>query len=151
MKIYIDTREKTPWDFSIYNNIEVESLVLDVGDYYIEHLPDLVIERKKSTGEIATNLGQKWKQFEIELKKMKDYENAYIICEFPMSYLDVFPENSGIPEYKLKYVRMNANFMKTKLFSSCRKYDITPLFFNDSAAAVEGLMRIINNNGKYKE
>lgn len=150
MKIYIDDREKTPWDFSIYN-FEQERIRLDVGDYYIEELPDLIIERKASTGEIAINLGSKWSSFEKELKKMKDYKYSYIICEFPFAYFDCFPEKSGIPDNKFNKIRMNGSFMKSRLFNEAKKYNINVLFFENAQMAQSAVIDIINNQGLYNK
>lgn len=142
MKIYIDTREKEPWNFSFYG-FEQESIGLETGDYFVEELPDLVIERKKSTGEIATNLGKKWKQFESEMKRMSSFKHAYLICEFPIDYLDIFPDKSGIPQNQIKQVRMNPGFLKMRLFQNCAKYNITPLFFSNATEAQKAVVGII--------
>lgn len=143
MKIYVDNREKTPWDFTFYG-FEQESIKLQTGDYYVEEIPDLIIERKASTGEISNNLGHKWKQFEREFIRMKEYKHAYLICEFPREYLDIFPDKSGIPRNQLPFVRMNSNFIKARLFGSCDKYNITPLFFNNSEEAQQHVVELIN-------
>jgi ERCC4-type nuclease len=150
VKIYRDTREQKPFDFTIYG-FEQEDMCLDVGDYYVDELPDLIIERKRNTGEISLNLGSKWKQFEVELKKMAHYKNTYIICEFPISDLDIFPVNSGIPKNKIPFLRMNAGFIKHKLFSECNKYNIHVLFFNNAEEALAGVVNLINNGGKLDE
>lgn len=143
MKIYIDTREQFPWDFSFYG-FEQEYLKLETGDYFVEEIPDLVFERKRSTGEISLNLGKKWKQFHAEMQRMKDFKKSYLICEFPIEYLDTFPENSGIPKSQMPYVRMNANFMKSRLFQNCKKYNIEVLFFNSAEDAQNKVVEIIN-------
>lgn len=144
MKLYIDTREKEPWDFSFYG-FEQEYLKLETGDYYIEQIPDLCIERKKSTGEISINLGQKWKQFEAEMQRMSEFKHSYLICEFPIDYIDIFPEKSGIPDRYLKKIRMNSSFLKMRLFQNCKKYNIEPLFFNNSEEAKIAVVDIIKN------
>lgn len=148
MKIYIDSREKEPWNFTFFG-FEQEVIGLPTGDYYVEELPDLIIERKKSTGELANNLGKKWKQFEKEFQRMSSYKNAYLICEFPVEYLDIFPEKSGIPKKSLGSVRMNPGFIKSRLFSNCNKYNIIPLFFNNHEDALNAVVEIINNGGNY--
>lgn len=144
MKIYQDTREQHGWDFSFYG-FEQEVLKLNTGDYYCEEVPDLIIERKGSTGELAANLGAKWKPFERELIRMSTYKYSFLICEFPMEYLDCFPEKSGIPKHKLSSVRMNSGFIKKRLFESCSKYNITPLFFNSSQEAQAHVVEIIHS------
>ena len=111
-------------------------------------VPDLVIERKCTTGELANNLGKKWKPFERELIRMSKFKHAYIICEFPIDYLDVFPDKSGIPKNKLSSVRMNSGFLKKRLFESCSKYNIKCLFFNNSQDAQKHVVEIINSHVK---
>lgn len=148
MKIYIDTREKQQWSFN-EEEFEIERLKLDTGDYYVEELPDMVIERKRTTGELATNLGRKWKQFEAELKRMQDYKYAYIICEFPIQNLDIYPEKSGLTEKAKAQTRMNPGFIKSRFFGACSLYNITPLFFNNSNEARECFLDLIKTSGKY--
>lgn len=144
MKVFIDSREQLKWDFSFYG-FEQEVIKLDVGDYFFEDYPDLVIERKRNTGEIAINFGQKWKQFEAEFVRMSQYKHPYLICEFPIDHLDIFPDKSGIPNSVLKLVRMPGWLIKKKLFESCSKYNVKPLFFNSSQEAQNGVMEILNN------
>lgn len=137
-----DTREQIPWSFEIYG-FEQERHKLQTGDYIIKDSNYFVFERKRSSGELAINLGSKWKQFHEELKRMQDYVVPYIICEFPLEYLDTFPVNSGIPKYKWQYMKMNPFFLKKRLFESCEKYGIQVLFFNSSQEAQEEVYRII--------
>lgn len=144
MKCYIDSREQIPFDFSFWG-FEHEVLCLETGDYFFEDYPDLVIERKRNTGEIAINFGQKWKQFEREFIRMSEYKHAYLICEFPLEYLDCFPQNSGIPSNKLSQIRMPGWIIKKRLFENCDKYNVKPLFFNSSQEAQQGIIEILNN------
>lgn len=143
-KIFVDSREQLKWDFSFWG-FEEEVICLETGDYYFEDYPNLVIERKRNTGEIATNFGSKWKNFELELIRMSEYEHAYLICEFPIEHLDVFPDKSGIPKNKLSSIRMPGWVIKKKLFDNCYKYNIKPLFFHDSQQAQQGIIEILNN------
>lgn len=144
MKIFIDSREQHGWDFSFFN-LEQEVKKLDTGDYMVDGINHLVFERKASTGEIAINLGKKWKQFESELQRMSYFENPYLICEFPIDYLDIFPYKSGIPKDKFKSLRMSGKFIKKRLFESCVKYKIEVLFFNSKEEAVEKVYEIIKS------
>lgn len=148
-KVYIDTREKIPWDFTFYG-FEQEFIKLDTGDYFFEDFPDICIERKRSTGEISINLGSKWKQFEREMQRMSTFKYAYIICEFPIEHLDIFPEKSGIARDKIHKIRMNSSFLKMRLFSNCNKYNITPLFFNNATEAQNGVIEILKSYDRHK-
>lgn len=136
MIILQDTAEKLPWDFGIYGNVSQEKYNLNTGDYTVrgcEHL--LAIERKRSTGEIATNLGIKWRQFHDELKRMKEFPHKYLICEFPFENLLSFPKNSGIPEKHWKKIRMNGKFLVSRLMKACDEYGIEVIFCNSKNEA----------------
>lgn len=144
MKVFIDSREQLKWDFSFWG-FEQEIICLQTGDYFFEDYPDLVIERKRNTGEISINFGSKWKQFEAEFVRMSKYKHSYLICEFPIDYLDIFPDKSGIPKNKINKIRMPGWLIKKKLFENCEKYNIKPLFFNNSEEAQLGVIEILKN------
>ena len=141
--IIIDSKEKQPWNFSIYGfNQEVQHLA--TGDYVIKGLEDiLVIERKKTTGEISLNLGKKSKQFKSEMERMQDFKYRYLICEFTSDDLAVFPTNSGIPKRYWRKLRMNGLFMMSRLSEWCEKYDIELIFCKDRQEAEEKAVEII--------
>lgn len=127
--IITDTREQEPWTFSFFN-FAIARRKLDTGDYSIEGLEKdyCCIERKRSSGELAMNLGSKWKQFSAELDRMADYTYKYIICEFPEHYIDTFPKNSGIPPKKWKFLKMRGRFIKSRLYTECDKRGIKIFF-----------------------
>lgn len=146
-KVYQDSREKKPLDFTFYG-FDQEILCLETGDYFFEDYPDLVIERKRTTGEISMNLSQKWKQFEAELIRMSEYKHAYLICEFPLHYLDCFPDKSGIPQNKISIIRMPGWVIKKKLLENCDKYNIKPIFCispEDAEQKVIGILDAIRS------
>ena len=147
MKILVDSREKLPWSFSIYG-WEEERKKLLTGDYIIENSDYFVFERKRTCGELAINLGTKWKTFHEELKRMQDYTVPYIVCEFSLECLDTFPIGSGIPEVKWKYLKMNPFFIKSRLFQYTEKYGIQVLFFNNCQEAQEEVYEIISEKFK---
>lgn len=149
MIIIQDTREKFPWNFEFYGLTQVRKK-LDTGDYAIEGDNHFLFERKRNCGEIALNLGKKWKQFENEMQRMKDYVCPFIICEFPMSDIDTFPANSGIPKSQWQYLRMSPAFIKKRLFESCEYYGIQLLFFENSKDAEREVFNIINEKFKIK-
>ena len=86
--IIVDTREKIPWDWEGDNKFEdVIYEKLDVGDYSLRGLEDLVcIERKAHGDELYTNLTGKPKKnyierFYREIERMKDHKLKFIIIE----------------------------------------------------------------------
>lgn len=145
MIIIRDTREKEPWDFSIFPEVkECRTTGLKTGDYTLWGYEDVLsIERKRSTSEISINLGIKWKTFEKELIRMQDITHKYIICEFPEYYLDIFPEKSGIPDNLLSKIRMNPSFLKSRLYDSTIKYNIELIFSSNKEDAERRVFEIL--------
>lgn len=139
MIILQDSKEKTPWNFRIYNDVVEQRIVhLETGDYtLLGKETSFVIERKGSTGEISMNLGVKAKQFEAELDRMLTFSNKYVICEFPAHLLLEFPKFSGIPKYKWKYLRINGKFLYKRLFEWTESREIKLFFANDALHAQE--------------
>jgi ERCC4-type nuclease len=82
--LIIDTREKIPWDYDGDDSFaEIKSKKLDVGDYSIEGMEDIiVIERKAGADELYNNFGQKGgKRIYAEIDRMKDHKIKIIIVE----------------------------------------------------------------------
>jgi len=142
MKVFIDSREQYPLSFSFYG-FEEEVIKLETGDYFFEDYPDLVIERKRTTGEISMNLSQKWKQFEAELIRMSKYKYPYLVCEFPLEYIDIFPVKSGIPTNRFSKIRMPGWVIKKKLLENCAKYNIKLVFCNNPEEAQQKIIGIL--------
>lgn len=110
-----DTREQNGFDLEFYG-FNVINRKLDTGDYSIEGMEDILcIERKASTGEIAMNFGKEVKRFNAEIERMKSIKYKYLICEFTIDILMKFPTGSGIPKNQLPKVKMNANYLLSRL------------------------------------
>lgn len=150
MIIIQDTREKKDhcWDFSFFGH-QVERSKLDTGDYSIKGAEKLVcIERKKSTSEIAINLGFKWKQFNNELLRMCLMPHKLILCEFPEEYLSFFPRKSGVPENKWETIRMSAGFIKSRFLSIPDTYGINIIFSSSKEQAEQIAVQFLENAAK---
>lgn len=107
--IVIDTREQLNWSFNKSDWCGgTISKKLDQGDYSIEGFESLIsVERKRSTGEIATNVFEK--RFENELERMSDLiTHPFIICEFDFRALKSFPEGSGIPRSRWGLLKVSS-------------------------------------------
>jgi ERCC4-type nuclease len=140
-----DTREKEPWNFSWYTGHN-ETIVqkLYPGDYSILGYEDLLaIERKRSVSEICVNLGKDKKRFRAELVDMKSYRYPYLICEFPESYIDSFPVNSGIPKHLWKNLRTKSFVIKSQLFALCEEFNVKLVFSEDAYDAQDKAYAII--------
>lgn len=146
MIIIQDTREQQPWDFSFFPDTEVKVQGLKTGDYTMEHYQDvLCIERKRTPGEIAINLGKKWKAFSNELHRMDPIPFKYLICEFNEELLDIFPRESGIPEKHWKHLRMTAGFIKKRLYEETTKHNIELIFTSTKEEAERTAWQIFSD------
>lgn len=142
MNIIIDTAEKLPWNFDIYD-CQVEKGNLNTGDYTLRGYENILsIERKRTTGEISINLGLKWRTFNEEFERMADFKYKYLICEFSLDDLIKFPENSGIPKKAWSKLRTNGKFLISKLTKMCDKYGIELLFCGNRDTAISTAMGI---------
>lgn len=142
-----DTREKHPWRLDWYKQCKSQIIRgLSTGDYTVEGYEDLIcIERKRSTGELCTNLGTEADRFYKELERMSAFEYKFIVCEFPISNLDIFPKNSGIPKYMWKKLHMNGKFIKKRLIEWANFFDIELVFCLDMIIAQTATINIITD------
>ena len=132
-----DTREQKGWDF-LFDDVSVTSATLRYGDYTSANLCDkLRIERKSSTGELYNNLSTiKMKtRFHKELTQLKNYEVAYVVCEFPESDLYCFPRKSTIPEDKWASLKMNTKYFRKLVRDIEDQFDIPVVFCNNKEEA----------------
>ena len=142
MIIIQDTREQIPWDFSFYYTQIVEKL--DTGDYTVKgYENEFVVERKKSVGEISTNLGKEVKRFVAELKRMEKFKYKHLVCEFSEQDILNFPRGSGIPRKKWRYLRMSGKFIMKRLLELCNFYDIDIHFCKNRQDAQERVVELI--------
>jgi hypothetical protein len=144
MIILSDNSEKMPWDFSFYSHCTgQEEVNLNTGDYTLKGFEEiLVIERKRNSGEIAINLGQKWKAFLKEFQRMEVFTHKYLICEFPFDDLLKFPVNSGIPKHLWSKIRINGKFLASRLTKTCEEYGVELIFTSGREEAQSIAMNI---------
>jgi len=137
MIIIQDTKEKIPWNFLIYDKCQsqlCQSLL--TGDYTIQgYESDIIIERKRSVGELANNLGKKNKQFNNELERMQDFRFRYLVCEFPITRVSIFPQDSGIPKKLWSKLRMNGQFILSTINNLCERYGVELHFCENTESA----------------
>lgn len=74
---------------------------------------------------------------------MKNFRFKYIICEFPYNNIDIFPINSGIPQRNLKFLRMSANYLKSKINKIQEEYGIEFIFCQNEFAAQEKAIELM--------
>lgn len=143
-----DNKEKVGiWDFSFSNLVKsVDVVHLKTGDYTIKGLEDLIcLERKKTTGEIAINLGQKYKQFSAELERMSTIKYKYVICEFTIENLTEFPTNSGIPKYLWKHIRVSGKFLLSRINSLSETFGVEFIFAGNKTNAEQKAIELLTN------
>lgn len=140
MKILKDTREKTGWHFSFYEEISIENIKLDAGDYTTEMLQDIIaVERKASVSEIALNLGKKENRERIyrEFERMKDLEKAFIVCEFSESQVYSYPEGHGFTSGQKARIKMTGAFIRKLLREIESTFPNIEVVFCDSKEEAE--------------
>jgi ERCC4-type nuclease len=86
MKIIIDTREQTPWQFP--SDVQVERGTLATGDYSLAELESLVaIERKSLSDFIGCCSGDNRQRFKRELQRLKAYRCRAVVIEANMGQM----------------------------------------------------------------
>lgn len=132
-----DTREQEGYTFEPFSTRyhTCKGMVvkkLDTGDYSLEGLEDKIcIERKASVAEFAKNVGQDQYRFRQEVKRMKEFPHKFIILEFSLSDLMMFPEGANIPEEGWDKIKISNKFMLRTLMEF-QIYDDIHVIFCDS-------------------
>lgn len=122
--IIVDTREQKPWVFPECKTIARK---LDTGDYSIEGLEDvLCIERKNSVSEIANNIVEK--RFFNEIERMGDYLYKYILLEFNLEDLLMYPIGSNLPRRTWNKLKIKSAYILKILTELQIKHDIHIIF-----------------------
>lgn len=143
MIILVDSREQTGYDFG-FHGYESKTQKLDTGDYTIEGTSKLIcIERKKTTGELAINLGSKKKQFDAEMERMSEFKYKYLLFEFSVNDIVNFPKCSGIPQNLLKNIKINSKYMLKCLEEYQNKYEIEVLYANNRDSAINFALELL--------
>lgn len=139
VKIIRDTREQTPFTFKQYPEVYTYVDKLDAGDYSLcgHDMPNddysVVIERKKTCLELASNLGQNWDRFLREMELLKDYKiKVLVVCE----------KNNFYKIYKEGRTKLHPNFIRKRLLYLQIKYGINFMFFPDQDCAEEYVVKL---------
>lgn len=119
-----DTREKAGHGWSFAASPSCAGTVvqkMDTGDYTLVGYEDvLTIDRKGSVSEFAGNLTQK--RFERELERMASFKVAVVLLEFDFEEMARWPEGSGIPAAKRKYMKLNKHVLMARYWQVKLKY-----------------------------
>ena len=145
MIIIQDTREQQPWNFNSYNECSAQICdTLKTGDYAIQKYPSLIIlERKKSVGELANNLGKHYDRFVRELERMQEYTHRYVICEFSYEKLLMFPKGTNLPRRVRSKIRMSGKFLAKRVNELMTCYETEFIFCKDKFEAQDKAMELL--------
>lgn len=129
--IIVDTREQIPWEFGYHNTAKRK---LDTGDYSIEGFEEiLAIERKKSVGELATNLSES--RFKDVLNRLSKIKHSYMVFEFSLDEVYQFPVGSEIPKRLWDKLKITGNYIIKRLIEIQLEYNIQVVFCDDPSNA----------------
>ena len=148
LEVICDSREQKPWTFVFNDDVNTTRAGLKLGDYTTKKLKDiLVIERKATTSELAINLGQKKDRtrFFKELDSLKNYQHAYIICEFPESRIYEYPKNSGLPKKLQNLVKLTGRGLRKLLADVEQEFGVIVIFCDDKQEAEDVAYSIMSS------
>lgn len=145
MIIIRDTREKAGyWDFTPFPECTGQIVQgLKTADYTIQgYETKVVIERKKTVSEIALNLGSKFATFKKEFIRMKEFEKAYVLCEFSFDDVLIFPAMSRLPKRLKAKIKMTGKFILNQINQLEEEFNIPFIFCNNKSQAEQMAMDI---------
>lgn len=150
--ILSDSREKKRFDLEFYGfNIEIAAL--KTGDYQLKGKENLLsIDRKASISELVSNLFDDYVRFKKELIRASEIDNFYLICEFGLEHVILFPKTSGIPRRKWPYIRSSPESIMKKLNTIYETYGVKTIFNNNRELAEQKTVELLNiaiNNGDF--
>ena len=145
MKIYVDSREKPQAIVRILayfdkHGIEWEKKKLDIGDYMMDGQPGLIVDRKQSLQEIATNLlSPDKRRFYNEVRKAHDDGvRLVILCEHG-GEIRTF---NDIRNWKNKYGQVTGRKLQDAVFSLEMAYHV-PVLFCDKRSTGRRIIEIL--------
>jgi len=99
LRVVVDTREQTPWQFS--DAVDVEIRKLDFGDYSVSGYEARWAIERKSLADLVGSLTAGRERFLRELATLRRYEQACIIVEGAVSEVWSHDYRSKIPPASL--------------------------------------------------
>lgn len=118
-----DTREKEgSWEFK--PSERCNGMVIDTlrtGDYTLkDYETDFIIERKGKISEWAANINEA--RFTDELERLETFKWAYIILEFTIDDIMLWPTNSGVPKKDIHKIKTSKYFILQRINEYLIKY-----------------------------
>lgn len=154
-KIIRDTREKenNGWKWNKSRNCSGTAMgALKTGDYTMEGCEEFfTIERKGSVSEVAQNIIQE--RFENELIRLNQMQYPFIIFEFSVNDVLVYPIGSHIPKKKWKYLKIRGDFILKRIVYFMVKYNNIKFIFAGSKGKdiAKAIFREISRTDEYKQ
>lgn len=142
-----DSREKDEQGyFQFHYHVEK----LNCGDYTVGTVDGdgeltvredlIIVERKKTSSELAVNIGTHRKRFERQLERMSKTRYKFLVCEFTYEeYLH--PERS----------KLNKPFLEASLIDLTMKFGIVPIFATNYEHAEDFVIRAFQRVQKQLE
>lgn len=120
-----DTKEQVRGNRWEFPNMVEESL--KTGDYCLKDWPDLIVlERKGCVSEWATNIFEA--RFVRELERLESFKYPFIILEFELKDIVLFPATSSIPQKVWPKLKVNAGILMKKVSEWSLKYKTKIMF-----------------------
>lgn len=139
-----DSREKIPFMLEFYG-FQVERAALKTGDYTVLGKENfLAIDRKKSVSELASNLFEDYTRFKKEMIRMSEITNSFLILEFPIEHVLLYPHGSGIPRRKWAYLRATPSGIYNKLDIIYKQYGVKTIFHDNRDLAEQKTVELLN-------
>lgn len=123
MKIVIDSREQTPFDFSPFADVETAVGTLPTGDYSVYGFTAEIAVERKSIGDLIGCLTHDRERFTRELERLRSYTSAMVVVEAPFNAIRCGMYRS----------QMNPDAAVQSIFSWMQRYRL-PFFFADNRA-----------------
>lgn len=148
-----DSREQIGWDFEPdYFCKKMVVQPLPTGDYTVEGYESLLtIERKRNTSEICSNLFNKDGRFFKELERMATFKYAYIIFEFTLGDLLIYPQMSGLPFSLQKKVKVTGPVLLKKMIETQIQFPYIQFIYAGKKGkefALSLMKRVVENEKK---
>lgn len=133
-----DTREKQGkgWQFRASANCDgVEVIKLDVGDYSVKGLEDVLMIERKTVGDLWGTLGNmtSYKRFQREMERAKNHPYKFLIIEGTLADIDRGYNWSKVP----------SNNIHAKLVSLQVKHNLHVIFAGRQDRARKYVRRIL--------
>lgn len=129
--IIIDTREQHPWEFT---HLDKTVAKLDTGDYSLKGLENMFcIERKGNVSEFATNITEK--RFKDVIDRMRQIPYAFLLLEFDLDDVLVYPVGSNIPKKMWDKLKITPKFLLKHLTELQILHNIKVVFCGDASNA----------------